>query len=336
MPSHGTPQPYGGPPPGGYGAPPPAPPVLTRPGSGLAMASMIIGIVTLVTCFGGILLGPLAVILGVVAGRKGGFEGKSITGIATGSLGFLTGLFFGFFMLMGFFAASEANDVLDRPIDELIDIPDDVIVSSAPTAPYATEESVAASGYATAYEAYAAEMNPQGVWDGMYEGDAVNTPCFSFDGAVWWVIQGDAEICEPSHELWWETSSSDPYTIKLFGSGGVGAGISFEGVKDEAFERYGVTDLAGLANAIAEQFLPGNGVEVTSINQTTMDGQPAYVLECVVTGVENYRYYVMQAPTAYDAAGGSEYFVATVYNEREWVNAWDDVTSRFENTFTWK
>lgn len=307
-----------------------------RPGSGMATASMIIGIVTLVTCIGGVLLGPVAIILGLVAARKGGFEGKSITGIITGAVGFLIGAGIAFAMVVGFLAAADEDPILDRPIEELIDIPDDVVASDAPSPSFATEESVAASPYDTAYEAYAAEMNPSGVWDGIYEGAAVDTPCFTFDGAPWWVLQGEPEICDAAHELWWETSSSDPYTIKLFGSGGVGAGIVVGGVSDEVLAQYEATDLDSLATAIAEEYLPANGVEVTSVNQTTIDGQPAYALVCVVAGAENFHYYVMQAPQAYDAAGGAEYFVGTVHNEIEWVNAWEDVLTRFEETFRWK
>lgn len=333
---YGSPQPYGGPPPGGALPPQPGMPKPPRPGSGIATASMVIGIVTLVTCVGGVVLGPLAVILGLVAARKGGFEGKSITGIITGSVGFLIGATFAFIMVVGFLAAADEDPTLDRPIEELIDIPDDVVASDASSPSFATEEGVAASPYDTAYEAYAAEMNPSGVWDGIYEGAAVDTPCFTFDGAPWWVLQGEPEICDAAHELWWETSSSDPYTIKLFGSGGVGAAITVESIADATLERWEATDLESLTTAIADDFLPTQGVEVVSTSQLTLGGQPAYVIECVAPGLEHYNYYVTQAPRAYDAAGGSQYFAAHVYNEREWVNAWDDVTSRFEDTFTWK
>ncbi len=334
--SYGTPQPYGGPPPGGSFPPQPGMPRPPRPGSGMATASMVIGIVTLVTCIGGVLLGPLAIILGLVAARKGGFEGKSITGIITGSIGFLIGAVVALVMVMGVLAAADEDAILDRPIEELIDIPDDAVVSTAPSAPYATEANVAASPYDTAYEAYSAEMDPNGAWDGMYEGDAVDSPCFSIEGAPWWVLQGEPDACQVRHELWWETSSSDPYTIKLFGSGGVGAAITVESIADETLERFGATDIDSLAHAIATDFLPTQGIEVLSTEPLTIDGEPAYVIECVMPGLEHYRYYVMKAPQAYDAAGGSQYFAAHVYNEREWVNAWEAVTSRFEGTFTWK
>jgi len=80
-------QPYGN---QQYGGQPPA-----KRGKGLAIAALVLGILALlssITIIGGILLGLLAVILGIVAAAKakkgtGGGRGLAITGIVLGVLG---------------------------------------------------------------------------------------------------------------------------------------------------------------------------------------------------------------------------------------------------------
>lgn len=78
--------------PPGYQNPP-----ASRGGSGMAIASLVLGILALITSFtvfGGIVLGLLAVILGVIAmrginrGLRSG-RGMAIAGIVTGALGLI-------------------------------------------------------------------------------------------------------------------------------------------------------------------------------------------------------------------------------------------------------
>ena len=81
----------------GYYQPQPQPP---RGGSGLAIGALIAGVLALVsfwTVFGGILLGVVAIVLGLVAlsrVRKGlaGGRGMAIAGIVTGALGLVLGI----------------------------------------------------------------------------------------------------------------------------------------------------------------------------------------------------------------------------------------------------
>jgi H+/Cl- antiporter ClcA len=81
-----------------YDAPPQGRPL----GSGLAIASLVVGILALVTFWtyvGGILLGLIAIVLGVLAlgrvrkGRAAG-RGMAITGVVLGTLGLLLSLAF--------------------------------------------------------------------------------------------------------------------------------------------------------------------------------------------------------------------------------------------------
>lgn len=77
----------------GYGAP------VKAPGSGFALASLILGIAAIVTCWFGIggLFGLVGLILGIVAINKlrktpGAGKGMAITGIILGALGLVIGI----------------------------------------------------------------------------------------------------------------------------------------------------------------------------------------------------------------------------------------------------
>ena len=65
------------------------------PGKGLAIASMVVGIVAFLTGwtpFWGLAVGITAVVLGIIGLKKGGEKGLAITGIVTGGLAALTSL----------------------------------------------------------------------------------------------------------------------------------------------------------------------------------------------------------------------------------------------------
>lgn len=69
----------------------PAQPIQSQPGKGLAVASMVLGIVAVLTglIYLGAVLGILAIIFGVIALKKKAGKGMAIAGIITGSLGIL-------------------------------------------------------------------------------------------------------------------------------------------------------------------------------------------------------------------------------------------------------
>jgi hypothetical protein len=110
---------------GGWG-PPPAPaygygyPGYARPlPSGMATASLVLGIIALVLCwtaFGGLVLGLLAVVLGIVAVRRarrgeGGGQGRAVAGLVTGGLGLLLGILF-LVVWINFFNSSGVQDLV--------------------------------------------------------------------------------------------------------------------------------------------------------------------------------------------------------------------------------
>jgi hypothetical protein len=79
--------------PGYYGQPLPA---------GMATAALVLGIAALVLCWtaaGGLLLGLLAVVFGLVAGRRArrgeaGGQGRAVAGLVTGAIGIVLGAVF--------------------------------------------------------------------------------------------------------------------------------------------------------------------------------------------------------------------------------------------------
>jgi hypothetical protein len=94
VPGHGQAPPpgYGYAPPPGYGYPPPH-----RPTSGKAITGMVLGIVSIFFCYLGVLIGPAAIIVSVLASRDikaqppGAVSGKGMAtaGLVTGIVGTL-------------------------------------------------------------------------------------------------------------------------------------------------------------------------------------------------------------------------------------------------------
>lgn len=118
----------------GGGAQPPAQP------KGLAIASMVVGIASLVLCatiFGGIVGGIVAVVLGIIALKKAQSKAMSITGIATGGLAFLIAVII-FVSSMFFFGA--ALDSISSPSQTS----EQVVEETQDAAPEETEETEAA------------------------------------------------------------------------------------------------------------------------------------------------------------------------------------------------
>lgn len=123
------------PPPGGFT---PAAPFGTATGSGsngLAVAALVVGIISLIGIFcfgvGGILFGLVAVVLGVLGMKKANAQpgapqkGLAIGGIVTGALGLLIGIaFLLFFVVIGSTAddlETDFGDINSDPSDGVCD-----------------------------------------------------------------------------------------------------------------------------------------------------------------------------------------------------------------------
>ncbi|WCO66339.1 DUF4190 domain-containing protein [Iamia majanohamensis] len=116
----GAPPPSGGyPSAGGYGAPGYAPPA-AKPSNGMAIGSLVCGILSFFTCG---VLGLVAIVLGVLGLGKakeqdGNGKGLAIGGIVTGVLGILLGVFLTFAVFL-------AADSVDNDFDEINSDPPD-------------------------------------------------------------------------------------------------------------------------------------------------------------------------------------------------------------------
>lgn len=314
-----------------------------RPSSGLGIASLVTGIAALVMCGFGIIVGPIAVALGVLSGRRGGFGGKEIAGIITGALGFLFSAV-AVIALVSYIQDNGAEDPQPTAIltgsDDSTGSDEGAETADASAGPVLTEAGVAEAGFATAYAAYLDTYGVSSSFDGMYAGDAIDTPCFSMDGEAWWITQGSAETCEPASELWWETySDSAEYEIKLFGSGGVGSAISFEALTtDLLMEKFASTEMAAVSAYARDTLLPESGATDIVETQIELGGQPAVQLDCSIGGLVAYRLDVVMLPEPRVLDDGTEIvgFIIHAYNESEWVYASDDVFARLDQTLVWK
>ena len=312
----------------------------TKPSSGLGLASLITGIAALLMCGLGIILGPVAVVLGIVSGRRGRFGGKETAGIITGAVSFVVSAVAIALLLVWTLraadgATSEPSFLPTAPAESAPESP-----ALGESGVSLTESGIAASGFETAYAAYLDAYGTSSALDGIYSGEGIDTPCFTMDGEAWWITQGSPETCEPSSELWWETSSdgAEP-EIKLFGSGAAGAAISFEALStDVLMNKFGTTDLATVANYARDTLLPDSGA--TDIVETAIElgGLPAVQLDCSIGGLAAYRLDVVMLPEPRVLGDGTEItgFIIHAHNESEWVYRSEDVFARLDGSLTWK
>lgn len=318
-----------------------------RPGGGLAIASLLTGIAAVFACGIGIIAGPIAVLLGVLAGRKGGFGARAFAGIITGALGFL--IWAGALVWLLVYAADDDDRTItwgDEPVVVSTAVgegpsEDTAAATASPGTPgdlVLTEAGIADAGFPTAYAAFLETYGVSASFDGMYAGEPIDTPCFTMDGEAWWVTQGDPSLCQPSSELWWETESGTD-EIKLFGSGGRGAMIAFVPLETEKLlSLYSSTELTVVSADARDTMLPGYGCAEIVETPTTLAGLPAVSLDCTLDGYASYRVYAVMLPAPRILEDGTSIsgFFIEAFNELEWVYPSEDVYARLEGTLQWK
>lgn len=291
----------------------------------MSLASLITGIGALVFCGLGVVIGPVAVILGFVARSRSRSDGKALAGIITGAVATVLSVVA---IAAAVVIYTDQRDHDDRDRAAAQDAAETVL----------TEDGVADAGYATAYEAWDDAYDARGAFNGMYDGDDIDTPCYTLGGEAWWVSSSNGEACDGESELWWEEySGTAEREIKLFGSGGVGAAIIVDAVPaNKAADLFDVQTLDGATDYVTGTMLPDAGLTDFEVSETTISGSPAVAVDATSPRLEDFRIYVLQAPQPYDSVGGVEFFIVTVYNEVGWVNSFEDVVARFEETFAWE
>jgi len=341
---YSSPTPYGPPSAPQYGFPYPQafpPPVNpAQQGDGLALGSLITGIASLVLCGLGAVIGPVAVVLGIVSRKRSRSDSKAVWGIVMGAVGTALSILA---IVSAIVTFSGQKDLEARRAKAK-----DASTTSQPTEAAdaqaggvtLTEAGIAASGFDTAYAAFLGASGVSSSFDGMFQGDAIDTPCFTMDGAAWWITQGSPETCEPASELWWENKpgTGDP-EIRLFGSGAAGSGISFEMLTtDFLMTKFETTDIQPVSAYVRDSLLPDSGA--TDIVETSIElgGLPAVQFDCSISNLVAYRLDVVMLPTARTLDDGTEIrgFIIHAYNEAEWVYKSEDVFARLDQTLVWK
>ncbi len=342
--------------------PPPLSPESVAPGaaapsSGLALGSLITGIASIVLCGLGLLLGPVAVVLGFVDRGKGGRSGMSLAGIVMGFAGFAISA-----ILVAMFAAGAIFHASATPADTGVNV-DDIIKENFPDSTAApapqqdfgdlpvderagfpiAEGYIVPAGYDTAYDAWTSFYRAGGQWDGIYDGNPVDTPCYSYDGTEFWTLntaQDQVDLCIGKYELWFETYSGiDQPVIKQFGFGGVGSAIEVEPVSREFSDtNFPGKDTDAMVAYLKSDFFTPDWVGTVDVSSGQLGGLPATIFEVEHPGVERYRVYAVFTPKVYPGGQSkeSEFFLITLWNEAEWVASSDDFIAAFESSFAWK
>lgn len=102
--------------------PPPPPagvPAPAQPGKGLAITSLVLGILSVLLClywFIALPIGIVAVVLGIMARSKGVGGGMALTGIITGALGAVLALILAILTFAGGGIADYCLDNPDNPV----------------------------------------------------------------------------------------------------------------------------------------------------------------------------------------------------------------------------
>ena len=318
--------------------PPPAGPA--QSGDGLALGSLITGIVSVVLCGLGAMIGPVAIVLGIVSRRRSRSDSKAVWGIVTGAVGTALSIL----AIVGAVTSIQHEKNQQARTENAQDAgatpqptPDADPQEGGVTL---TEVGIADAGFDTAYAAYLDENGVPNSFDGMFQGEAIDTPCFTMDGEAWWVTEGSPDTCEPASELWWENApGTDDPEIRIFGSGAAGSGISFEVLKtDFLMTTFASTDLQVASDYVRDTLLPESGATDIVEKSIELGGLPAVQFDCSIDSLEAYRIDVVMLPAPRTLEDGTEIsgFIIHAYNEAEWVYKSEDVFARLDQTLVWK
>jgi hypothetical protein len=285
-------------------------------------------------------IGPVAIVLGIVSRKRSRTDSKALWGIVMGAAGTALSILAIVSAIFVFIdqkdkeaQRAEARDAVATPQ------PTQVAVAQAQGVRL-TEAGIADSRFDTAYAAYVDSNGVTDAYDGIYSGEPIDTPCFTMDGQPWWITEGEPQACAPSSQLWWEydENASEP-DIKLFGSGGSGAMITFVPLTTERLvQDYRSTELGVVANSARDTMMPNFGCTDVVETSITLGGLPAAQLDCALDGYAAYRVDVvmLSEPRILDDGTSISGFFVEAFNEAEWVYKSEDVFARLDQTLVWK
>jgi hypothetical protein len=289
---------------------PPPPHAPSAPESnGLALGSLIAGIASVVLCGLGLLLGPVAVILGAVARHRPGGQGQAMAGIITGIVGTLIGVIsvIGLIAFLASDSRAESEFVTDVESQDLLD-------------------DAADAG-----------------WD-QYEGGLQETPCYSFEGAEGWVAnlpQTDIDLCFMEYELWAEFEYGDDGEpdVSMYGVGSVVAQVVVEPISDTTVEElFPGRDVETMRTYLLDNYFVSDNFVISEVADATVGGLPATRFEHDSQISDTRVTYVVWTPTMYEAgaSGSSDFFLITFVSTFDSIVEGDSVEQSVLDTFTWK
>ena len=281
----------------------------TQPSNGMALASMIVGISSVVFCGVGGLMGPVAIVLGLVARRKPGGRAQSLTGIVTGIVGTLVGIGTVIAVVAVMLADADSGPPLvnNPETQDLLDDP-------------------AGAGYE------------------QYAGGTQETPCYSFEGAEGWVAnlpQADLDLCFMEYELWaeYELGSDGEPEVTSFGVGSIVAQVVVEPISDTSVEAmFPGQDVEAMRTYLLENYFVSDDFVVSEVEDALVGGLPAtrFVQDSTIS--DTRVTYALWTPTVYaaGASGSSDFFLITIVSTHDSIVEGDSVDQRVMETFAWK
>jgi len=293
--------------------------------NGMALSSLITGIGAVVLCGLGVILGPVAVILGVSARRRPGGAGMARAGIITGAVGTVLSVVAVVTAIWAFSARVEEDHARQSR--------DEVVVTDEPEEVVVTEEPEDDNPYDDAADAG---------W-GSYAGGIQETPCYSFEGATGWLVNTSAENiagCQMEYELWADYGYDEDGEVEIYsiGVGGVVAKVDVQSLSDASVDqRFPARDNESMRSDIVN-FFTENSYSVVGITDATIGGLPATRFEIDSPTSDTYVAYGVFTPTTYTQpqSGASSFFLITIVSSNP--DLWDgqELEQRIVDTFTWK
>lgn len=284
---------------------------------GMATASLVIGITSVATCCFGLVLGPLAVILGVLGSRKApSARGRALWGIITGILGFILCLG----VTIWFFATADYETTVTRTGTSETSAP-----APAPTEP---EEVADPADYE---------------WANLYVGDDVSTPCFSFDALPGYLVNTRQDLvdgCLVEYQFWAEFTAADDGSVVVdrVGVGTIASQLLVDPISEESRTSRFPNGTAEELDAMVESLFATTDTQtVSAASWDTLGGLEARKYEIDSARSDFYVVYVVVTDQAYPSARGeSSAFMITFFSARDALVPGAQAHEQVVESFTWR
>lgn len=304
---YGQQPPYGQPP---YGQAPYGQPETKTTG----VISLVLGILSIITCCLGIILGPIAIVVGVNARKHHSGATLGTAGLITGALGSLGGL-----VSAALFIWAGLN-----PYEEFDTSP--TVMPTVSEQPAYTDEPI---------------ESPMDEFGGS---QTQATPCYAFDVPAEWILQStqdEVAMCDASIELWMAITedASGALYIDHTALGGPVAIVRAEPLSSRMVtEVLPADDPAAAVAYMEEQYFGPSGTEILGWTESSLGGRDAVRL-LVDTGISDFRaVYLVWAPEPYDPGNSDTIsgFLVTISSQYDEILLGDDLEVLVVDSWSWR